>query len=173
MFKWLFGSKEAAGPEVSGNKELLVVSQKVAGTPERAFAVFVDEIDRWWPRDLTWGKDNLAAIGIEPKMGGKCFECTTDGAISVWGTVLSIQRPAHIVIAWQVKADRSAEPDERTASRVDVRFVAVEGQPTTDVVVVHRDFPRHGDGWEAYRTKMASNEGWPRLISLYAKAVEA
>jgi hypothetical protein len=172
VLKWLFGSKEAdAAPEVSGNKELLVVSQKVAGTPERAFAVFVDEFDRWWPRDYTWGKDKLAEIGIEPKIGGKCFERTTDGALAVWGTVLSIQRPSHIVIAWQVKADRTAEPDERTASRVDVRFVAVEGEGVSDVVVVHRDFPRHGDGWEAYRTRMASKEGWPRLIQLYAKAV--
>jgi hypothetical protein len=172
VLKWLFGSKEAdAAPEVSGNKELLVVSQKVAGTPERAFAVFVDEFDRWWPRDYTWGKDKLAEIGIEPKIGGKCFERTTDGALAVWGTVLSIQRPSHIVIAWQVKADRTAEPDERTASRIDVRFVAVEGEGVSDVVVVHRDFPRHGDGWEAYRTRMASKEGWPRLIQLYAKAV--
>ena len=170
MFKWLFGSKDA--PAVSGNKELLVVSRRVNATPERAFAVFVDEIDRWWPRDLTWGKDNLAAIAIDTKLNGHATERARDGVVSVWGTMLAIHRPDHFVLAWQIKPDRTPEPEEASASRLDVRFVAVEGG-MTDVLLVHRDFPRHGDGWEKYKAAMASKAGWPRLIELYAKAVGA
>lgn len=173
MLKWLFGSRsKEPGPEVSGTKELLVVSRKVAVPPERAFAIFVDEFDRWWPREYTWGKDKLAEIGIEAKSGGACFERTTDDNRAVWGTVLSIQRPSHIVLAWQIKADRTPTEDERTASRVDVRFASADGE-NTDVVVVHRDFPRHGDNWEAYKNKMAAADGWPYLIECYARAAGA
>ena len=171
MFKWLFGSKDA-GPTISGTKETIVVQQRVNVSPDRAFAVFVDEFGNWWPRDLTWGKDNLAGIMIEPKYNGRCIERSKDGATAIWGTVLSINRPDHIVIAWQISANRSPEASEASASRVDVRFVAVEGG-TTDVVIVHRDFARHGDGWESFKAEMAAKSGWPRLIDLYAKAVGA
>ncbi len=54
----------AARPAAPG---MLVVSRKVPATPERAFAVFVDGFDSWWPRAIHLAKDNLAEIGIEPK----------------------------------------------------------------------------------------------------------
>ena len=168
MFKWPFGKKDDQ-PEVGGNAELIVVNKRVNVPPERAFAVFVDELDRWWPRDLTWAKDNLASIGIDPKVGGFAVERDKGGAATTWGTVLSVRRPNHLVFAWQIRPDREPEPFEGAASRVDVRFVAVESGGT-DVVVVHRDFARHGDGWQAYKNSMASKQGWPRLIEAYAKA---
>jgi uncharacterized protein YndB with AHSA1/START domain len=169
MFKWLFGSKDA-GPAVSGTKETIVIQRRINAPPDRAFAVFVDEFSGWWPRDLTWGKDNLTGITIEPKYNGRCVERTKDGATAIWGTVLSVNRPDHIVIAWQVGPGRKPIDHESAASRVDVRFVAVEGG-TTDVVIVHRDFARHGDGWESFKAEMAAKSGWPQLIDLYAKAV--
>ena len=48
---------------------------------------------------------------------------------------------------------------------------AVDGGKT-DVVLVHRDFPRHGEGWEKYKTEMAAKSGWPRLMDLYKAAVD-
>ncbi len=167
MFKWLFGEKQA--PAAEGSRDLLIVSRKLPIPVERAFQVFVDEFNTWWPRDQTWGGDKLAETVIEPKMNGRCFERTNDGAESVWGTVLTLSRPEHIVIAWQIRPDRTPEANESTASRVDVRFVET-GAGTTEVVLVHRDFPRHGEGWEAYRKTMAAAKGWPRLMDLYAKA---
>lgn len=168
MFKWLFGQKQV--PATGGSKDLLVVTRTVPAPAERAYAVFVDELNTWWPRDTTWGGDRLAEIGIESKPNGRCYERTEDGAESVWGTVLTMTRPDHIVIAWQIKPDRTPETNEAAASRVDVRFVE-QSPGTTEVVLVHRDFPRHGEGWEKYRNTMAAAKGWPRLMDLYANAV--
>ena len=168
MFRWLTGRRREAA--AAGGADLLIVNRAVPVPAERAFAAFVDEFDRWWPRDATWGGDRLAEIAIEPRTGGRCIERTNDGAEAVWGTVLTVSRPSHIVIAWQIRADRTPEDNEAAASRVDVRFVEA-GPGTTEVVLVHRDFPRHGEGWEKYRAAMAAAKGWPRLMDLYANAL--
>jgi uncharacterized protein YndB with AHSA1/START domain len=168
MFKWLFGKKDDAA-EVGGTAELIVVNRRIGLPVDRAFSLFVDELNTWWPRDLTWAKDRLAEVGIEPKIGGHAYERDKDGAVSTWGTVLSLRRPEHIVLAWQIRPDRTPEPSGGAASRVDARFVSVDPN-TTDLVLVHRDFPRHGDGWQGYRAGMAGKSGWPRLIEAYAKA---
>jgi uncharacterized protein YndB with AHSA1/START domain len=166
MFKWLSGKKQE--PTADGGKDLLVVSRTVPVPVERAFAAFVDQFNTWWPRDHTWAGDDLAEIGIEATAGGRCFERTKDGTETVWGTVLTVARPHHIVFAWQIGPNREAEANEAAASRVDVRF-AESDSGTTDVILVHRDFPRHGEGWEAYRTAMAAAKGWPRLMDLYTR----
>jgi uncharacterized protein YndB with AHSA1/START domain len=174
MFKWLFGGgrKDSGGEEAGGTADLLVVSRKVPAPAEKAFAVFVDQFATWWPKEYTFAGDNLAAISIEPKMNGRAMERDKNGAETQWGTVLSFFRPQHIVLAWQVSADRQPIAYEAAASRVDVRFV--ENEPgTTEVVVVHRDFPRHGEGWEKYRKDMGAKDGWPMLMNRYAAAVAA
>jgi len=172
IFKALFGRKDDAagkGPAVGGTKELLTLAQAVDVPPERAFQVFVDEIDRWWPRDYTWARDNLAEIAIEPKMGGRAYERDKAGGEQVWGKVLSFDRPHHIVIAWQISPERVAEDSESTSSRLDVRFSPLDGG-RTNVLIVHRDFFRHAGDWEKYRNDMAGKSGWPMLIAAYARA---
>lgn len=171
IFKALFGRKEtaAAGPQVGGNKELLSLSQRVDVPPEQAFRTFVDEFGRWWPRERSWAQTDLADMVIEPRMGGRCIERRIDGGEQVWGKVLAFDRPHHIVIAWQISPDRSAEDSEATASRVDVRFSPIEGGGT-NVLLVHRDFFRHDGDWERYRNEMAGKTGWPELITAYARA---
>ena len=171
IFKALFGRKDdtAGAPKVGGTKDILTLSQAVDVPPERAFQVFVDEFDRWWPRELTWGQASLAEIGIEPKMGGRAFERTKDGGERLWGKVLSFDRPHHIVVAWQIAPDRSPEESESTASRLDVRFSPLDGG-RTNVLLVHRDFFRHQGDWEKYRNDMAGKKGWPEIITAYARA---
>lgn len=172
VFRWLFGARREAAPApAGGDADLIVTSVKVAVPPERAFAVFVDEIDRWWPRELTWAGAALERMAIDATIDGACTEVDKAGTTAQWGTVLTVRRPEHIVIAWQIRGDRSPEANTAAASRVDVRFVEAEGGGTT-VTVVHRDFPRHGDGWRDYRKAMAGAQGWPRLIASYAGACQ-
>jgi uncharacterized protein YndB with AHSA1/START domain len=172
MFKWLFGrgkDDDGGSADVGGTAEIIVISRRVPGTPAETFARFVDRLADWWPRDLTWAGENLDTIAIEPTIRGRAFERDKAGNVSVWGSVLTVKRPEHIVLAWQIKQDRTPEASESTSSRVDIRFVAIDPE-TTEVVVVHRDFPRHGDGWQSYKAAMASKKGWPRLIEAFAKA---
>jgi uncharacterized protein YndB with AHSA1/START domain len=174
MFKWLFGGggKKDAGEEAGGTAELLVVSRKVPAPIDKAFARFIDEFGAWWPKSYTLAGDNLAEIRIDPRIGGRAIERDKNGVETQWGTVLSFFRPQHLVLAWQIAPDRTVVPNESNASRVDVRFVEA-GPDATEVVVVHRDFPRHGDGWEKYRKDMGAGEGWPSIMDRYAASFGA
>lgn len=162
MFKWLFGKSEPAAPASGGTPEIVVTSRKVNAPRDAAFAAFVDRFDAWWPRDRRAAGGNLI---VEPRYNGRVLESGDP-----IGTVLSINRPEQIVIAWQIGPGGRREPTEGSASRIDVRFAAIDPQ-TTEVVVVHRDFPRHGDGWQAYRAEMGGKTGWPTIIEAYAKTV--
>ncbi len=163
MFKWLFGKSEDKAPAAGGTPEIVVVSRKVKAPREQAFAAFVDRFDAWWPRERRVAG---GALSIEPSFNG-----TVSEAGDPVGMVLSFNRPEQIVIAWQIGPDGRREPTESSASRIDVRFVPVDPQ-TTDVIVVHRDFPRHGEGWQGYRAEMGARTGWPQIVEAYAKAVE-
>lgn len=171
IFKALFGGrKDKDAPEVGGTKELMTLTRKLPVPAERAFAVFVDEIGRWWPRERSWAKDSLDTMVIEPRYGGRCLERSKDGSTAVWGTVLAFERPNHIVFSWQIAPSGAPEAGEGSSSRVDVRFAA-DGPDATNLLLVHRDFFRHGDGFEAYRQEMASKKGWPSLVEAYVKAL--
>jgi hypothetical protein len=162
MLKWLFGKKqEDSGATTGATAEVIVASCKVPVSREAAFDAFVGKFDTWWPKERRTGAGPLK---VEPRLGGRVAEGT-----ETVGAVLSFYRPEHLVLAWQIGPDRQLEPGEGSASRIDVRFVPVD-DTTTEVVVVHRDFARHGGDWQAYRAEMAGKTGWPHIIDAYAKA---
>ncbi len=129
---------------------------------EAAFDLFVDGFNGWWPRDHAASGDDLAEIGIEPQLGGACYEQTKSGQRIKWGTVLSIERPLYVRIAWQIGPNGQVAADPATASRVMVAFRA--GHDGTIVELSHSEFLRHGVDGEAYEAQMASPGGWPACL---------
>lgn len=134
---------------------------------ERAFAVFID-LPAWWPPEFSWSGDVLETLGIEPREGGFCFERGPNGFRCDWGRVLAWEPPARLVFSWQISPDRVPEPDPAKASEVEVRFFE-EGPSATRVEVAHREFARHGESAQRYRTDLA-DQGWPYLLDRYAAA---
>jgi hypothetical protein len=61
---------------------------------ERAFQVFTDGIDSWWPRSHHIGKSPMTRIIVEPRAGGRCYSEQEDGTDCDWGTVLTWEPPA-------------------------------------------------------------------------------
>lgn len=139
----------------------------VAAPAERAFAVFVDDLATWWPKEYTWSQEVLETIAIEPGEGGRCFERGPHGFECDWGRVLVWEPPRRLVFSWQIGPDRVPEPNPARASEVEVRFTPA-GESATRVELEHRGFGRHGEGAEPYREGMGSPEGWPLLLERYA-----
>ena len=51
----------------------------VAAAPDKAFRVFTEGFNRWWPRSHHIAEGDLEEAIIEPFVGGRWYERTTDG----------------------------------------------------------------------------------------------
>jgi len=145
-------------------------SVRVKASPERAFRVFTEEFDAWWPRTHHIGKSPMKRAILEGKTGGRCYTEQEDGTDCDWGRVLVWDPPRRLVLAWQITHQWGYEPDLAKSSEVEVRFVP-ESDGTTRVDLEHRNFPKHGEGWESMRKAVDSEGGWGTLLDLYAGRV--
>jgi uncharacterized protein YndB with AHSA1/START domain len=139
---------------------------------ERAFAVFTDGIDSWWPREHTIGEAALKEMVLEPKAGGRAYGIGVDGSESDWGRVLEFDRPNRIVVSWDITLQWKRELDPAKTSEFEVRFIP-DGAERTRVELEHRHLERHGEGWEAMRDAVGSPNGWQGGLERFAAAVAA
>jgi hypothetical protein len=148
-------------------------SLRVRATPERAFKVFAEEMDTWWPRTDHIGNSPMKAIVVEGRPGGAIYTVQEDGANCPWASVIAREPPHKFVFAWQVTPDWRYEPDVNKCSEVDVLFTRTDDE-TTLVEFEHRNLERHGEGWQTMRVAVGSDGGWNGIMAIYvAKAEEA
>jgi Activator of Hsp90 ATPase homolog 1-like protein len=143
----------------------------VKASLERAFRVFTEEFDSWWPRSHHIGKSPMKRAIIEGRAGGRCYTEQVDGTDCDWGTVLVWEPPRRFVMAWQVTHEWGYEPDIAKSSEVEVRFTP-ESDGRTRVDLEHRNFERHGAGGEILRASVDSTGGWGELLKLFATQTE-
>jgi uncharacterized protein YndB with AHSA1/START domain len=141
-------------------------SVDVGAPPERAFAIFVEAIGRWWPIPYTYSEDQFATAEIEGRAGGRWFEMKLDGSRENWGAVRAFEPGRRIVLSFNVSPQRKPEPPERE-SEVEIRF-APDGEGTR-LELEHRDFSKHGEGAEMLRAGLASPQGWPLILASFAR----
>jgi hypothetical protein len=145
----------------------------VKASTDRAFRVFSEGIDTWWPRTHHIGKSPMKKVIIEGRAGGRCFTKQIDGTDCDWGQIVVWEPPHRFVMAWQVTPAWGYEPDLAKSSEVEVRFTP-EADGVTRVDLEHRHFERHGAGAEAMRNGVDTPQGWTGMLQLYrARAEEA
>ena len=142
----------------------------VKASAERAFQVFTEGFNTWWPKSHHIGKSPMTKALIEGFPGGRCYSEQEDGTDCPWGEVLVWEPPTRFVMAWKITPNWQYEPDADKASEVEVWFTP-EPDGSTRVDLEHRYFERHGAGWEAMRTQVDSGMGWGALLEMYAAAV--
>jgi uncharacterized protein YndB with AHSA1/START domain len=143
----------------------------VKASPARAFHVFTEEFDAWWPRSHHIGKAPMKKAIIQSAVGGRCYTEQTDGTDCDWGTVLVWDPPHRLVLAWQIDGHWQYESDLAKSSEVEVRFTP-EPDGSTRVDLEHRYLSRHGADAGAIRTAIDSPNGWGGLLTLFAAQVE-
>ena len=144
-------------------------SVTVSAPIERAFAVFTGDLASWWPREYTWSKQGMEAAYVDSERG-RWIERDSQGNEILWGELLTWDPPNRIVLSWLISPQRTIETDPARASEIEIRFVS-EGSSTSRVELEHRKFSRHGEGWEAMRAGMDSDQGWSWILERYAAAV--
>ena len=139
----------------------------VQAPPERAFRVFTENFDRWWPRGHHIGKGEMKAAIMEGRPNGRWYELGVDGSECDWGYVIAWEPPRRVVLAWQLDAQWHYDPSLTT--EVEVTFTPV-GASSTRVELEHRYLERFGEMEGAVRKGIDSPEGWSGLLELFAKA---
>jgi uncharacterized protein YndB with AHSA1/START domain len=142
----------------------------VEAPQERAFRVFTESFDAWWPRDHHIAKAALQAAVLEARAGGRWYEKCVDGSECDWGKVLVWDPPRRLVLAWQITHEWKFDPDFST--EVEVTFTA-EGPRRTRVELEHRDLDKFGAAAEEIRKALAGDMGWPVLLEKFAAAASS
>jgi len=143
----------------------------VRANAARAFQVFTEGIDSWWPRTHHIGSSPMTRAVIEGHLGGRCYSDQEDGTQCPWGQVTLWDPPARFILSWQVTHDWHFEPDLGKCSEVEVTFTP-HPDGSTDVVLEHRNFERHGAGGANMRAQVNQDGGWNGLMQLYRTVTE-
>lgn len=126
----------------------VLVSTRIAATPERVFLAFTEEIEQWWqPSPLfRLGRGRRGSLRFEPGPGGRLVEAKPDGSEFVVGEVSVWDPPVGLVVSW-----RQEDFDDDQVTELHVRFDAVDGG--TRVTVEHY-------GWDSIPADHAARHGF-------------
>jgi uncharacterized protein YndB with AHSA1/START domain len=138
---------------------------------DRAFSLFVERMDTWWPAVHHLGAQPFHAIVIEPRRGGRWYERDAQGNECDWGRVLAWEPPHRLSLSWHLGPDWKHNPDLAKASEVAIRFIE-EGPSITRVELEHSGFERHGEGYETLRDAMNQPDAWAATLAAFAKAAD-
>jgi uncharacterized protein YndB with AHSA1/START domain len=156
----------------------ILVSLRVAATPERAFCVFVHDIGAWWrPNGLfLFTTEAPGVLSFEPGLGGRFIESSGAGEIFEIGRITAWEPGARLAFTWR---QASFAPDQVT--QVEVRFDPIGDQTRVTVehigwdtipqdhVARHR-FPdvvflqRHAEWWQLLLAAMAQSTPFSRPV---------
>ena len=147
-------------------------SVRVNASVERAFSVFVEQMETWWPATHHVGASPFEAIFVEPRAGGRWYERNAKGETCEWGTVLKWEPPHSVAFSWHVgpghdSPDWKFDPDMSRASEVQIRFMA-DGLGTL-VELEHSKLERHGEGYEQLRALFDGPGAWDAILAGFAK----
>ncbi len=142
-------------------------STLVNASAARAFRIFTEGFDTWWPRSHHIGKSPMKRAVLEGRVGGRCYSEQEDGTQCDWASILVWEPPHRFVMAWQVTPEWQYEPDLSKSSEVEVRFSpTADGQTRVDLE--HRYFARHGAGGDKMRTQVGQPGGWTAILESFA-----
>lgn len=142
----------------------------VRATPEKAFQVFTDGFDRWWPRSHHVGGGEVVRFVLEPRAGGGWYEVGDDGVKCPWGEVVAWEPPSRLLLTWRLNSQFTYDPAAH--SEVEVRFTSL-GDGTTRVDFEHRGLEGLGVDVTQLREGIDGPEGWGAILASFAKVVEA
>ena len=150
---------------MSGEADKVETSVVVPVPPIAAFRHFTDGFGSWWPKSYTFSQGMLNRLRFEAKEGGRLVERDDHFREYDFGVVNEIEEGRRVVFEWWIDGYRSI--NDATASSVEVVFAPhADG---SEVTLIHSAIQRHGGDWESYRDALASDQGWPYLLGLFAQ----
>ncbi len=138
---------------------------------DKAFSIFVEDINNWWPQEYTWSQEKLNEIKIEGWENGLCTEMGPFNFRCDWGRVTEFVENKRLRIKWQISPNREPVPDPESASDLHLEFVASHDSDSL-IKFEHSNFENHKNGAKKYREMMDSENGWDYILKRYKKYCE-
>ncbi|PBB66025.1 ATPase [Mesorhizobium sp. WSM4312] len=138
----------------------------VEATIARAFKVFTEDFGSFKPREHNLLAVPIAETIFERRVGGHVYDRGVDGSECRWARVLAYDPPHRLVLSWDISPRWQIETNLNKTSEWEVRFTA-ETEKRTLVEIEHRNFERHGEGWEGVRGGVDSDQGWPLYLQRF------
>jgi len=136
-----------------------------------AWRVFTEQMGNWWPlQSYKIGKAPAVDAVLEPKVGGRWYERGEDGSTCEWGSVLSWEPHAKLVLSWDITADWQYDPNLKT--EIELRFIP-DGPDATRVELEHRRLDRFGARRDEMRRIFDTEGDWGRVLELFARVAAA
>ena len=126
-----------------------------------AFETWTARIGTWWPKRHSVTSDPALEVVLEPRLGGRIYERTPEGAEHDWGEITVWEPPSRFGYLWHLRRDRADATD------VEIRFVARDSATTT-VEIEHRSWERLGAEGQSWRDR--NRGGWESLLPHYVEA---
>jgi uncharacterized protein YndB with AHSA1/START domain len=143
--------------------EPLRFSYEIDCPVEHAFEVWTTRMSAWWPKGHSASGDPDTLVVLEPRLGGRIFERTPDGAEIDWGEITLWSPPTRLAYQWHIARDRSDATD------VELTFIDA-GDGRTRLDIVHGGWERLGAAGPAWRD--ANTNGWDALIPRFVEAAD-
>lgn len=143
-------------------------SVRVALPIERAFSLFIEQMEAWWPATHHIAPTPFQTIIVEPRIGGRWYERDAQGNDCSWGFVRAWNPPELVTLSWHLQEDWSFDPSAERASDMDIRFTP-ESASTTLIELTHYNLERHGDKFLELRDKLEGPGAWITILESYAK----
>jgi uncharacterized protein YndB with AHSA1/START domain len=132
----------------------VIVSLRVAASPERAFEAFTRDVGLWWrPNALfRFTPRSPGVVSFEGGVGGRFVETLPGGKVFEIGRITVWEPGVRLVFGWR---QATFTPDQHT--EVEVRFEPVGAE--TRVTVEHR-------GWDSVPAEHVARHGFPDMLFL-------
>ncbi len=122
---------------------------EVAVPVERAFGVWTEQVNLWWPAGHSISRHPGARMASEARVGGRLMERVPDGPEIVWGRVLTFEAPGRLV--YEFTPGGGGE----YTSEVEVTFTP--SRVGTLVTVTHRMGQFTDDRWGSMKRRYGEN----------------
>ena len=134
------------------------LSFEVACPPDHAFQTWTAQTSIWWPSSHTVTAAHDLEVVFEPRVGGRIFERTPDGAEHDWGQIIAWEPPRLLAYLWHLRVDRA------DATEVQISFIEADNG-NTRVEIEHRGWERLGS--EGLARRDANQASWGELLPHY------
>ncbi len=132
--------------------EPIIRTIEVPCNQKRAFTIFINEMDSWWPLDkfttTTSSGKAAASIRVDAKEGGEIIEVSPDGTECMWGTINKFNPYDFISMDFHIPHPKE---DVKNRSLVEVRFTVL-GKNQTKVELQQSN-------WEAFGKRAKDLQG--------------